>query len=79
MTDAYLMEGPLLCLADRRQAMVARMAETLKAAGCDLGCEDDVVHVLRTQGYSAIDVAILAGDARAVAFQDVVAREMAQP
>ena len=78
MTAAYLMDGPLLCLADRRQAMVERMAATLKATeGLDLSCDDDVVRALRSGGYSAIDVAILAPEARMVAFQDVVAREMA--
>jgi hypothetical protein len=73
---SYILEGSLCGLIERRRALIERMAETLVAEGCALDSDQDAVRLLTFRGYRMIDAAILAGEARTLAFQDVVAREM---
>ncbi len=73
---SYLIDGPIMTTPERRQALVDRMAKDLAAGQVFLDM-DDSVRALRGWGYSMIDVALLVADARMVAFQDLVAKEMA--
>jgi hypothetical protein len=75
---SYLLDGPLMTTIERRSATIKRMANDLARYGA-LGCERDSVRALLSAGYSMIDVAILAGEARMVAFQEIVAEEMSRP
>lgn len=75
----FLIDGPLMTTIERRQAMTKRMAEELIASGLGLVTDRDAVRVLLAKRYHHIDVAILAGEARVVAFQSVVESEMAKP
>jgi hypothetical protein len=78
-TKPFLLDGPLMLAIERRKAVLERMARDLVANGEDLTCDRDAVRVLMACGYPNLDVALLAGEARMVAFQDVVAREMSRP
>lgn len=75
----FLINGPLMTTIERRKAVTKRMAEDLVASGLGLVTDRDAVRVLLAKGYPTIDVAILASEARMVAFQSVVASEMATP
>lgn len=72
----FLLDGPLITTINRRRDTIERMAEDLVRSGESLTSDRDAVRVLLARGYSTIDVAILAGEARMVAFQHIVAREM---
>lgn len=71
----YLLDGPLMLTPERRAAMTLQMAAILLAddAHVDRG---DAIRCLRGREYNAIDVMMLVDDARAVAVQDLVAKEM---
>lgn len=73
------MKSYLITTIERRQHTIRRMAELLVQSGEALACDRDAVRVLLAKGYSTVDVAILAGEARMVAFQEIVAREMVKP
>ena len=75
----FLLDGPMMTTIERRKAVVERMANDLAHCGENLTCDRDAVRVLMAKGYPNLDVAILAGEARALAFQEVVAREMSEP
>lgn len=75
----YLIDGPLMTTIERRNAVCTRMARDLAASGEDLTCDRDAVRVLMARGYPTLDVAILAGEARMLAYQEIVAREISQP
>lgn len=62
----------------RREALVKRMAADLVAAKafCSVA---DAIRLLMWKGYRSVDIALLADDARQVAMQSVVAKEMMQP
>jgi hypothetical protein len=79
MIDSYLLEGSLSGLIERRPVMIERMAKTLVDNPEGLASENDAVRVLKWQGYKAFDVSLLAGEARMVAYQTIVGREMSQP
>lgn len=79
MIGSYLMEGPLMALGDARRDTIRRMAAMLVASGEDLRTDRDAVRVLMAMGFRNLDVAILAGEARMVAYQEIVAREMGEP
>lgn len=72
----YLLDGPLMEASERRKAMIELMAKDLVACGEGLLCDSDAMQTLRRQGYAMVDVAILAGEARMVAFQSIVGEEM---
>ena len=75
----FLIDGPLMTTPERRAATLARMAVTLLENPEGLAGERDSVRVLMAKGYHNIDVAILAGEARMAAFQEIVAKEMSEP
>lgn len=74
----FLVDGPLVLTIERRRDTIEQMAQHLIRSGENLTCDRDAVRVLLAKGYPTIDVALLAGEARMVAFQDIVAREMAK-
>lgn len=74
----YLLDGPLMTTTERRQAVLVRMAATLTRLEAYL-CDDDARRVLLREGYPGLDVGLLYQEARALAMQDVVAREISQP
>lgn len=75
----YLLDGPLMTTIERRQAVLMRMARDLAGCGEPLICDRDAVRVLMACGYPNLDVAILAGEARMLAYQEIVAKEMGEP
>lgn len=75
----FLIDGPLMLAIERRKAVVERMAKSLTEHGEGLACDRDAVRVLLAQGYPTVDVAILASEARMVAYQEIVAAEMVKP
>ena len=76
--NSFLLDGPLMSTFERRKAMIDRMAKDLVADGHGLLTDRQAKAALSAQGYNRIDVEILAGEARMVAFQNVVAREMSE-
>lgn len=79
MTVSYLMKGPLMALGDARRDTIKRMAATLVQSGEGLTSDRDAVRILMASGFGSVDVAILAGEARMVAYQEIVGREMSEP
>ncbi len=73
-----LLDGPLLDPAARREDTVRRMADDLVALNVT-GDKPDVIRALLGKGYASFDVARLWEDARQVAVQAAVAREMSAP
>ena len=74
----YLLDGPICGLIPARAAMIERMAETLSANPEGLASDRDAVRVLFDAGYGIANSAILGGEARMVAYQEIVAREMGE-
>lgn len=75
--NSFLLDGPLMSTFERRKAVLERMAKDLVDHGqVDLMNERDAKAVLSAAGYNRIDVEILAGEARQMAFQSIVADEM---
>jgi hypothetical protein len=77
MGVADLIEGSLLDARERRKDLVARMAADLIRYEA-IGTEADAVRSLFGRGYSTFDIGLLAGEARMLAFQEIVAREMSK-
>lgn len=75
----FLIDGPLMLAVERRKAVMERMALDLIQSGEGLASDRDAVRVLMAKGYPNIDVAILAGEARMLAYQEIVAAEMSKP
>lgn len=61
-----------------RQAMVERMAQDLVRYDAYQN-EADSIRSLFGRGYPMVDVVMLVAEARALAFQEVVAVEMSKP
>lgn len=74
-----LVDGPLLLAVERRWAVLERMVVDLIQSDQDLTCDRDAVRVLLAKGYPTFDVAVLAGEARMLAYQEIVAAEMSRP
>lgn len=62
----------------RRKALVERMAKDLVHYDAAQN-EQDAVRCLMARGYSPFDVLHLVPEARALAFQEIVAVEMSKP
>lgn len=73
-----IIDGPVLDHTARRRALVERMASDLVNHDA-AQIERDAIRFLTSNGYAASDVFMLVEDARAVAFQTIVAREMEKP
>ncbi len=71
-----LIDGPLVDVCTVKQQLVRRMADDLIADGVDLNDKRSAMRCLFNHGYPSFDAARLFDEARALAFQDVVAREM---
>lgn len=61
---------------ERRKITMERMAKDLVRSGEPITCDSDAMAVLRQLGYPMVDVAILAPEARMIAYQEIVAAEM---
>jgi hypothetical protein len=72
-----LLESPLVDTQSLRHALIERMANDLLAAGV-IDSEAASMRTLRRLGYTAADIIMCIDDARQVAMQDIVAREMAK-
>ncbi len=79
MSVTYLMDGPLCGLPARRKKLIEEMADTLRKRPDGLACDRDAVRVLLSSGFATIDVEMLVGEARMLAYQEIVAREMSEP
>lgn len=79
---SFLLDGPISTTAERRQEAIERMASDLVEA-CDqgavevLGSDQEACRMLFGR-YRMVDVALLAGEARARAQQEIVGREMSR-
>ena len=74
---SYLLNGPIMTTTDRRKESIERMAADLVEAGA-LGSDQEACRALFGR-YPMVDVALLAGEARMLAYQEIVAREMSKP
>jgi hypothetical protein len=73
---SFLIDGPLMTTIERRKAATLRMAKVLIETGEGLATDQDAVRILLASGWSTIDVALLAGEARMLAYQEIVAKQM---
>lgn len=71
-------DGPLVDAAALRADVVARMAKDLVKYEA-YGVETDAIRSLMNRGYSPYHVLRWVDDARQVAMQEIVAREMSEP
>lgn len=71
-----LVDGPLIDKLPRSE-LVARMARDLIKYDA-IGNEQDSIRSLFGRGFSMVDIVMCIDDARQVAMQEVVAREMAR-
>lgn len=74
--ELRLIDGPLVPV--RRTTLIERMAKDLIAYDAAQN-EHDAIRSLFGRGYSMVDIAMLVDEARQVAFQNIVAAEMAKP
>jgi len=74
----YLIDGPLMLAPERRAAKVESMAVLLRLTNsyADRG---EAVRLLMAYSFSTLEIMLLVDDARQVAVQEAVAREMAKP
>jgi hypothetical protein len=78
MTELRLIDGPLVDTRSRRTILLERMAKDLiryEAAHT----EADAIRSLFGRGYAMADIVMLVDEARAIAFQEIVAAEMSKP
>jgi hypothetical protein len=73
----FLIDGPLLLAPERRALLIEHMAADLLETGAFVD-RSESERQLHRDGYPCLDVMILVDDARQVAMQDVVAREMSR-
>jgi AmiR/NasT family two-component response regulator len=72
-----LIDGPVIDSTIKRKAKVEQMAKDLVRYDA-FHNEADAIRSLFGRGYGMADIVMLVDDARQVAMQDVVAREMAK-
>lgn len=73
------LEGPIVVKpATYRQQLTESMARSLQESGT-AGDERDAIRWLFNNGYAMADIVMLLDDARALAHQENVAREMSKP
>ena len=78
MKRAFLIDGPLLLAPERRAMLIEHMAADLLETGNFVDRRASEQQLYR-DGYLALDVMILVDDARQVAMQEIVAKEMSEP
>jgi hypothetical protein len=74
----FLIDGPLLQAPERRAMLIEYMAADLLETGAFVDRSESEKQLHR-DGYLCLDVMILVDDARQVAMQEAVAREMSEP
>lgn len=74
-----LVDGALASLPTLRQAMIERMAADLVRYDAAQNEHDAVRSLYGTGRYAMVDIVMLVEEARQVAFQEIVATEMAKP
>jgi len=72
-----LLDAPLIDARTRRRALVARMAQDLVRYDAHAN-EADAIRSLYGAGYPMADIVMLVDDARQVAVQEIVAKEMSK-
>jgi hypothetical protein len=75
---SFLVDGPIMLAPERRKETIERMAKDLAETGA-IDSDQDSIRLLMHAGYPSLDVALLAGEARMVAMQEIVAREISEP
>ena len=78
MGVAHLIDNTPTDARSRRQVMVERMAKDLIRYDSYQN-EADSIRSLFGRGYSMTDIVMIVDDARALAFQEIVAMEMSKP
>ena len=73
-----VIEQPLVDFRQQRQDLVERMAKDLIKYEAFVN-EQDAIRSLFGRGYSIAEIMILVGDARVLAFQEIIAAEMSKP
>lgn len=73
----FLIDGPLMTTRERRKAMIVRMAKDLVRERA-YGSDRDAMRLLYHLGYGDLNVPLLVGEARDLAMQIVVTREMSE-
>lgn len=74
----YLVDGPLMTIPERREEKLRLMARDLVRHGVPHN-DREAVRMLCAMNYHHLDVAILAGEARMLAYQEIVAAEISKP
>lgn len=74
----YLLDGPLMTTPERRRETLERMARDLVRHGVPHN-DREAVRMLCALNHHHLEVAILAGEARMLAYQEIVAQEMMKP
>lgn len=75
--DHALVDGSLSTRRTARSSLVERMAKDLLRFAA-FGQEADAIRSLFGAGYSMADIVMLVDDARMLAYQDTVAKEMSE-
>lgn len=78
LTVLRLLDGPMTDPRARREHVVMRMAKDLVAYDA-FRVEADAIRALMAREYSPFDVLRFVDDARQVAMQEIVAKEMSAP
>jgi hypothetical protein len=74
----YLLDGPLILAPERKQEMAEEMAALLLDANAYLD-RGDAIRLLRAADYNALNVMLCVDDARHLAMQEIIAKEMSEP
>jgi hypothetical protein len=77
MGVSYLLDGPLMALIESRTALIQKMAKDLIRDGIP-ETDQEAARMLFGR-YPMLDAALLAGEARMLAYQEIVAAEMSKP
>lgn len=71
----FLLDGPMMTAHKRRRLMIEQMAEHLVQNDV-MRDRNDAISVLREKDYPRFDIFAFVDEAIALAFQEIVAREM---
>jgi hypothetical protein len=78
MTDfktPFLLDGPLMTAPERRIRLIKSMANELVKHGA-AGDRGDAIRVLQALNYGVVNIHCLVDEARTLAVQEIVAKEM---
>jgi hypothetical protein len=74
-TTPFLIDGPLMTTPERRTRLIKSMALELVKHGA-AGDRGDAIHVLHALHYGVVNIHCLVDEARTLAMQEIVAKEM---